>query len=75
MMAAIASGVVAAPGNLFSQSLFDEQFFNYPTYNGEDLELSVDAQGTHFKLWSPKAQEVMLNLYEDGHTGTPYKEV
>ncbi|MDE5887597.1 MAG: type I pullulanase [Muribaculaceae bacterium] len=75
VMALMATGAVIAPSMLYAQSLFDEQFFNYPTYNGDDLELTVDQTGTHFRLWSPKAQEVMLNLYDNGHTGNPYKEV
>ncbi|MDE6009539.1 MAG: type I pullulanase [Muribaculaceae bacterium] len=75
VMALMATGAVIAPSMLYAQSLFDEQFFNYPTYNGDDLELTVDQTGTHFRLWSPKAQEVMLNLYDNGHTGSPYKEV
>ncbi len=57
----------------FAQSKFDEQFVSYPTYSGDDLELLVDNSGTHFRLWSPKAQEARVNLYENGHTGKPYK--
>ncbi|MDE5875340.1 MAG: type I pullulanase [Muribaculaceae bacterium] len=75
IMALLASGGALAPSTVFSQSLYDAQFINYPTYNGEDLELTVDASGTHFRLWSPKAQEVVLNLYDNGHTGKPYKTV
>lgn len=47
----------------------------YPTYSGSDLELKVDASGTHFTLWSPGSAEVRLNLYDDGHTGVPYRTV
>lgn len=54
---------------------FDAQFVNYPTYSGDDLELKVDAQGTHFRLWSPKAEAVNLNLFDDGHTGSAFKTV
>ncbi len=58
-----------------TNSTYDAQFINYPTYNGSDLELSVDADATRFRLWSPKAEEVMLNLYEDGRTGSPYRQI
>ncbi len=58
-----------------AQSAYDQQFESYPTYNGDDLELKVDASGTHFRLWSPKAQEVMLNLYDSGRNGEPYKTI
>ena len=55
-----------------AQSSFDEQFVTYPTYSGDDLELTVDNTGTHFRLWSPKAKEARVNLYNNGHTGKPY---
>lgn len=58
-----------------ARSTFDRQFEEYPTYNGDDLELKVDAAGTHFRLWSPKAQEVVLNLYNSGLNGEPYETV
>lgn len=54
-----------------AQSNFDEQFVAYPTYNGDDLELLVDNSGTHFKLWSPKAQEAKVNIYNSGQYGAP----
>ena len=31
-----------------------QSFQTYPTYSGEDLELTVDSKGTHWRLWSPK---------------------
>lgn len=54
-------------------STFDAQFISWPTYNGNDLELTVDNSGTHFRLWSPKAKDARVNLYENGHTGSPYQ--
>lgn len=45
---------------------------SYPTYEGDDLELKVDAHGTHFALWSPGAEAVRLHLYEDGRNGEAY---
>lgn len=56
-----------------AQSDYDSQFLTYPTYNGDDLELTVDASGTSFRLWSPKAQEAVVNLYDNGNTGKPYE--
>lgn len=61
------------PTAVAAQSRFDEQFVSYPTYSGNDLELLVDNSGTHFRLWSPKAQEARVNLYNNGHTGSPYQ--
>lgn len=61
------------PTAVAAQSRFDEQFVSYPTYSGNDLELLVDNSGTHFRIWSPKAQEARVNLYDNGHTGSPYQ--
>lgn len=56
-----------------AQSHYDAQFIDYPTYSGDDLELLVDNSGTHFRLWSPKAQDARVNLYDNGNTGTSYQ--
>lgn len=71
-MTLMLAACVAATPVANSQSAYDAQFKEYPTYNGDDLELTVDDAGTHFRLWSPKAQEVVLNLYDDGNTGIPF---
>jgi pullulanase len=75
MAAAIAPGALLAPASAQAQSAFDAQFLTYPTYNGDDLELSVSPDGTDFRLWSPKAEEVNLSLYDNGHTGMPYEVI
>ena len=54
-----------------AQSTYDQQFVSYPTYTGSDLELKVDAAGTHWRLWSPKAEAAQVLLYADGANGTP----
>ena len=59
--------------SIAAQSQYDAQFIEYPTYSGDDLELLVDNSGTHFRLWSPKAQDARVNLYDNGHTGTPFQ--
>ncbi len=38
-------------------------YASFPAYNGEDLELKVDNQGTHFTLWSPQAQAAQVLIY------------
>ncbi len=55
----------------YAQSRYDERFENYPTYSAPDLELSLDDFGTHFKLWSPAASAVKLNIYDSGIGGEP----
>ena len=63
----LAAGTLAAT----AQSNFDAKFKSYPTYSGEDLELTVDSKGTHWRLWSPEAQEAVVNVYNQGKGGTP----
>ncbi len=41
----------------------------YPLYDGNDLEMTVGEDGTHFTLWSPTADSVMLRIYNDGAGG------
>ena len=59
----------------YARSTFDEQFVSWPTYSGDDLELTVTPSSTSFRLWSPKAQEVRLNLYDSGLNGKPYRTI
>ena len=48
---------------------FDDKYLSCPSYSGEDLELSVDTQGTHWRLWSPEAQAARVIIYPSGlHT-------
>ncbi len=68
----VASAAVLAPTMVASQNLPkipDSVLDSYPTYDGDDLELKVDSSGTHFRLWSPGAEAVRLNLYADGLNG------
>lgn len=73
MAAALLSCSLAPALMAQTNSTYDAQFIDWPTYNGSDLELTVDNSGTHFKLWSPKAKEARVNLYNNGHTGKPYE--
>jgi pullulanase len=72
---AMSSSTFIAPVQISAQSAYDAQFLQYPTYAGSDLELSVDDCGTHFRLWSPKASEAIVNIYDDGHTGKPIQTI
>ncbi len=67
--AMLLAGTITAQTN----SSYDAQFIDWPTYSGEDLELVVDNGGTHFKLWSPKATEARVNLYNEGRGGKAYE--
>ncbi len=47
-----------------SQPNPDEKYLSWETYDGNDLEMTVDASGTRFTLWSPKAQAARVYLYD-----------
>ena len=68
---AIATIVAASAFTTAAQSNFDAKFKNYPTYEGEDLELTVNSSGTHWRLWSPEAQDAVVNIYDQGKGGAP----
>ena len=44
----------------------DAKYASFPTYAGEDLELTVDNNGTHWRLWSPEATAARVILYPTG---------
>ncbi len=69
----IAAGLATSP--VMARSTYDQQFASWPVYNGDDLELTVDDYGTHFRLWSPKAEAVRLSLYDTGRLGKPYEQI
>ena len=52
ILAMSAAMLIGSVGHVAAQSNYDKQFVNYPTYSGDDLELMVDATGTHWWLWS-----------------------
>ncbi len=43
-----------------------QDFSKYPTYNGNDLELTVTPEGANFRLWSPEAQAAQVLIYPTG---------
>lgn len=73
MAAILLAGGLTLTGAAQTNSTYDARFIEWPTYNGSDLELTVDNSGTHFRLWSPEAKEARVNLYDNGHTGNAYK--
>lgn len=56
-----------------TNSTYDAQFISWTTYEGDDLELSVNSTGTHFRLWSPKAEAARVRLYDHGRGGDAYR--
>ena len=54
-----------------AQSAPDAKYLGWPTYDGNDLEMTVGADGTHFRLWSPEAQAARGYLYDTDRNTPP----
>lgn len=65
---AIALTIVACSNKPQDYTSYDE----YPEYKGTDLGVVYTPAKSVFKTWSPAAEEVRLNLYEDGLEGEEY---
>ena len=50
-----------------------KDFANYPAYNGEDLELTINGNNYNFCLWSPMAEAVKVHIYNNGQGGIAIK--
>ena len=57
--------------NYYSTADFKEKYI----YEGDDLGVLCTTEGTSFRLWSPSAESVTLNLYERGDGGEPFRSV
>ncbi len=60
---AIALGTLAGVPALNAQTTMESSYAEWPSYKGDDLELVVDKTGTHFTLWSPKADAAEVLLF------------
>ncbi len=49
-----------------------ESVDEFPVPTEENLWIDYSPESTTFKLWSPEADLVMVNLYESGHEGQAY---
>lgn len=63
--------VAAATAPTFAQSM-ETEYASWPAYGGTDLEMTVDATGTRFALWSPKAKAATVYLYNTDRNTAPY---
>ena len=68
----VIAGVFLCGITAFASTLPDSRFSTFPSYNGEDLELTVGNGKTSFALWSPEADAVELRLYKNENTDSPY---
>ena len=55
----------------YSSKKFLETFI----YDGNDLGVECDENGTTFRLWSPEADSIYLNLYEAGDGVKAYRHI
>lgn len=55
----------------YSSKKFLENFI----YDGNDLGVECDENGTTFRLWSPEADSIYLNLYEAGDGVKSYRHI
>lgn len=70
---ALAAISMAVPAGAYAQNrTMEEQYASWPAYSGTDLEMTVDASGTHFALWSPKAEAAEVLLYNTDRNSTAY---
>lgn len=53
----------------------DAKYLDYPVYQGNDLELTVEGNSAKFRLWSPAAQAVRLRIYDHGRGGQAVKTI
>lgn len=58
-----ASALAMSAPVVMAQADRDAVLNSFPAYNGEDLEMSITDKGVNFALWSPEAQEVVVNIY------------
>lgn len=59
----------AATLNQVKASAYYNSSDNYATYSGNDLGANYSKTSTTFKVWSPTASAVSLNLYKTGSDG------
>ena len=53
----------------------DAKYLDYPLYQGNELELTVEGNTAKFRLWSPAAQAVRLRIYDHGRGGQAVKTI
>lgn len=61
----LSGAALMAPLHAVSEDM-ESVYSTYPAYTGDDLELTVNDNGTRFRLWSPRAEAVRLNIYPTG---------
>ena len=52
-----------------------KEFKDNYIYEGDDLGAPCTPEGTSFRLWSPSARSVTLNLYGEGEGGEAFRKI
>jgi len=71
LSAAFASAVVASAQSQNTPRYMESEYASWPVYRRPDLELSLDATGTYFTLWSPKAEAAEVIIYDTDRNTAP----
>ncbi len=69
--AMVSGSLMISVPSVFANTESDAVLNALPSYNGNDLELSVEADRTNFKLWSPQAEAVKVNIYDSNNSPVP----
>ncbi len=58
---------------LNAQDHDNAKYSQFPVYSNNEskLELTIDDNGTHFRLWSPEAEEAMVLIYPSDRNSNP----
>ncbi|MBQ9072963.1 MAG: hypothetical protein IJY30_00640, partial [Muribaculaceae bacterium] len=60
---ALLTGALLCGVPAFAANDMESNHASLPAYAGEDLELTVNNFGTHFRLWSPQADAAQVLIY------------
>lgn len=69
VMTACQTSTKTDSNEMIAQPTSITDYANYPTYAGDDLGVVVNPGVCNFKLWSPMADSVAVNIYENGLGG------
>jgi pullulanase len=52
-----------------------EDFANFPMYEGNDLGVKWTPEKTIVRIWAPTAKRILFRLYKEGFNGAPVREL
>ena len=66
-----AGAISATPHHSAAQTDMESAYLQMAAYSGEDLEMTVDNSGTHWRLWAPTASAAQVILYDTDRNTPP----